>query len=138
MAPVLEDDVDLARVEALPGDLLGERVGLDLVAHLLEQALGDGDVRLGADPLVDHHLDVALVAGARAGRGRGGRARAGRGGARGRGRGRRAGSAALAGAAESPEPLAHPLTTIATIAMPLSQRPILCSRMSVRSSSAPA
>ena len=26
MAPVLEDDVDLARVEALPGDLLGERV----------------------------------------------------------------------------------------------------------------
>jgi hypothetical protein len=48
------------------------------------------------------------------------------------------GAAALAGAAESPEPFAHPVTTIATIAMPLSQRPILCSRMSVRSSSAPA
>jgi hypothetical protein len=35
------------------------------------------------------------------------------------------GAAALAGGAESPEPLAHPLTTIATIAKPLSQRPIL-------------
>ena len=64
MAPVLEDDVDLARLEALPGDLLGQGARLDLVAHLLEQALGDGDVGCRADPLVDRHLDGALGAGA--------------------------------------------------------------------------
>ena len=50
VAPVLEDDVHLAGREALPGDLLGEGVRVDLVAHLLEQALGDGDVRLRARP----------------------------------------------------------------------------------------
>src|SRR4051794_10210841 len=78
VAPVLEDDVDLAGIEALPGDLLGEGVRLDLVAHLLEQALDHGDIRLGADPLVDHQLDGALIAGARAGRRGRGRAAAGR------------------------------------------------------------
>ena len=62
VAPVLEDDVDLTGVEALPGDLLGEVGRLDRVAELFwSRYCDDGDVRLGADPLVDGDLDGALA-----------------------------------------------------------------------------
>ena len=122
VAPVLEDDVDLAGVEALPGDLLGERARLDLVAHLLEQALGDRDVGLGADPLVDHHLDGALAAVALAGRARPA-ALAPAGAALGAPLAVAAArAAAVVGAGVAPELLAQPATTIATIATPVNQR----------------
>ncbi len=80
---------------------------VDRVADLLEQALGDRDVRLGADPLVDHQLDGALVAGTAARRGCG-RARTGAGlgagcGAARRGRwGRRAGRGRWGGRRAAP------------------------------------
>ena len=122
MAPVLEDDVDLAGLEALPGDLLGEGARLDLVAHLLEQALGDRDVGRGADPLVDHHLDGALVAGALAGRrrrrpgSRPGRCSADAGGCA------AARARCVGGAVVAPDDLAQPTRTRLTIATPANQR----------------
>ena len=137
MAPVLEDDVDLAGVEALPGDLLGERVRRDLVAHLLEQALGDGRRSPAApthsliisltSPLSPAPLQVAGAAAAALPLGAAEPAALAAAVA--------LASATVGGGAEAPELFAQPVTTITTTAMPLSQRPILRSRMSVRSSS---
>ena len=63
VAPVLDDDVDLAGAEALPGDVLLELLVVDGAAELL---LGDRahDVgaRLVADPGVDGHVQVAALA----------------------------------------------------------------------------
>ena len=69
VSPVLDDDVDLAGAEALPGDVLLELLVVDGAAELL---LGDDadDVGTGlvADPRVDGHVEVAALTAGLAGR----------------------------------------------------------------------
>src|SRR5690606_25721722 len=96
VAPVLDDDVDVAGLEALPGELLLDLRHLDGVAELVLQQVGHHvGARLVPDPRVDRDLHRA---------GRGG----GVGGALGGGGGRRAvavdgGSAAAGGERERQE-----------------------------------
>src|SRR5439155_23541622 len=70
MAPVLEDDVDVAALEALPRDLLLEVLLLDRVAELgLEEIPDHRGICLVADPRVDRDVDRSLrAAGPAAGR----------------------------------------------------------------------
>src|SRR6478752_1177021 len=63
VAPVLQDHVDLAGAEALPGDVLLEVLVLDRAAELgLHQRADHVGVCLVADPRVDRDADVAAVA----------------------------------------------------------------------------
>ena len=60
MAPVLDDGIDLAGLEAFPADLLGQVLVLDLEAELvLEQIADDAGIGFVADPRVDRDVDVS-------------------------------------------------------------------------------
>ena len=63
VAPVLDDHVDLAGAEALPGDVLLEVLVVDRAAELLLRDRAD-HVGAGfvADPRVDRHVELAAVA----------------------------------------------------------------------------
>ena len=63
VAPVLDDDVDLAGAEALPGDVLLEVLVLDRAAQLvLRDRADDVGAGLVAHPRVDGHVEVAALA----------------------------------------------------------------------------
>ena len=86
VTPVLQDRVDIAGLEALPGDLLLDVLLLDGAAELVLEDVGDDrGVGLVADPRVDRELDRATRRGAgrsTTARGRGARAAGARGRAR--------------------------------------------------------
>ena len=64
VAPVLDDDVDLAGAEALPGDVLLEVLVVDRAARAASWATVPDDVGAGlvADPRVDGHVELAALA----------------------------------------------------------------------------